>query len=75
MTRYLTANIKNSQLKKPTVRSEAKSLYYQAPPSLEEQTRPNLDKKLSELVSDGEEIAVSDPAFQIDFKFKLHFQK
>ncbi|KAF2674218.1 hypothetical protein BT63DRAFT_419523 [Microthyrium microscopicum] len=63
------------QLKKPTIRTEAKSLYYQAPPSLEEQTRPNLDKKLTDLVSDGEEIAVSDPAYhQIQFRFKLLFR-
>ncbi|EON64235.1 ubiquitin-activating enzyme E1 C [Coniosporium apollinis CBS 100218] len=64
-----------AQLKKPTLRTEEKSLYYQSPPSLEEQTRPNLKKKLSELVSDGEQIAVSDPAFQITFKFKLVFKK
>ena len=63
-----------AQLKKPTLRSEGASLYYQSPPSLEEQTRPNLSKKLSELVIDGEEIAVSDPAFQIAFKFKLVFR-
>lgn len=63
-----------AQLKKPTLRTESASLYYQAPKSLEEQTRPNLAKKLSELVSDGEEIAVSDPAFSITFRFKLLFR-
>lgn len=63
-----------AQLKKPTLRSESASLYYQYPPDLEKHTRPNLTKKLSDLVSDGEEIAVSDPAFSIDFKFKLIFR-
>ncbi|OCK84673.1 NEDD8-activating enzyme E1 catalytic subunit [Lepidopterella palustris CBS 459.81] len=63
-----------AQLKKPTIRTEAKSLYYQSPPTLEKQTRPNLSKKLYELVSDGEEIAIQDPAFQIAFKFKLVFE-
>lgn len=63
-----------AQLKKPTLRTESTSLYFQSPPSLEEQTRPNLSKKLRELLSDGEEIGVSDPAFIIDFKFKLVFQ-
>jgi len=63
-----------AQLKKPTLRTERTSLYSQAPPSLEEQTRPNLSKKLSDLVVDGEQIAVSDPAFTIDFKFKVIFQ-
>ncbi|MCJ1283701.1 hypothetical protein MMC26_003032 [Xylographa opegraphella] len=64
-----------AQLKRPTIRTQKASLYYQSPPSLEEQTRPNLSKKLSDLVEDGEEIAVSDPAFQITFRFKLDFKK
>ncbi|KAL8822261.1 MAG: hypothetical protein Q9191_007000 [Dirinaria sp. TL-2023a] len=63
-----------AQLKKPTLRSERTSLYSQAPPSLEEQTRPNLTKKISDLLVEGEQIAVSDPAFTIDFKFKIVFQ-
>ncbi len=62
-----------AQLKKPTLRTERTSLYSQFPPSLEEQTRPNLSKKISELVVDGEEIGVSDPAFAIAFKYKLIF--
>lgn len=63
-----------AQLKKPTIRTAEKSLYYQAPIALEEQTRPNLVKKMRELVSDGEEVAISDQAFTIDFKFKLNFR-
>ena len=59
---------------KPTIRTGEKSLYYQAPKTLEEQTRPNLAKKMKQLVSDGEEVAVSDQAFSIDFKFKLLFK-
>ncbi|KAF2716317.1 putative NEDD8 activating enzyme [Polychaeton citri CBS 116435] len=59
-----------SQLKKPSLRTEAKSLYYSSPPGLEEQTRGNLGKKMRDLVVNGEEIAVSDPAFAIDFKYK-----
>jgi ubiquitin-activating enzyme E1 C len=62
-----------AQLKKPTLRTNETSLYYQSPPSLEEQTRPNLSKKISELVADGEEVVVSDPAFNINFRFKLAF--
>ncbi|KAG9591862.1 putative NEDD8 activating enzyme, partial [Aureobasidium melanogenum] len=62
-----------AQLKKPSIRTEEKSLYYSAPPSLEEQTRPNLKRKLDELLSDGQEVGVSDPAFTIDFKFKIRF--
>ena len=63
-----------AQLKRPTIRTEAKSLYYQAPPALEQQTRPNLKLKMSDLVSDGEEIAVSDTSFTIDFRYQLRFQ-
>lgn len=64
-----------AQLKKPSIRSEAKTLYYQFPQSIEEQTRPNLKKKLEELVEDGEEVVVTDPAFQLPFKFKLAFKQ
>jgi len=64
-----------AQIKKATIRTEEKSLYYQSPPSLEESTRPNLAKKLEELVINGEEIAVSDPAYSITFKFKLQFSR
>ncbi|KAI9834741.1 MAG: hypothetical protein M1819_002827 [Sarea resinae] len=63
-----------AQLKKPTLRTEKTSLYYQSPPALEQQTRPNLTKSMTDLVSNGEEIAVSDPAFMIDFKFRLIFK-
>jgi ubiquitin-activating enzyme E1 C len=62
-----------SQLKKPTVRSGEKSLYFSSPASLEEQTRPNLKRKLKELLEDGEEMAVSDPAFAIAFRYKVRF--
>ncbi|KAI9760075.1 MAG: telomere binding protein [Chaenotheca gracillima] len=62
-----------AQVKKPTLRTEKTSLYYQAPPQLEKQTRPNLDKKLHMLVSNGEEVAVSDAAFPFTLKFKLSF--
>ena len=70
MFRILTIN---RQVKKPLIRTEAKTLYYSAPPDLEKKTRPNLKRKLDELLVDGEEIGVSDPSFAIDFKFKLRF--
>lgn len=62
-----------AQLKKPSLRTEEKTLYQRFPPQLEEQTRPNLHRKLRDLVSNGEEIAVSDPAFVIDFRYRLVF--
>ncbi|KAL2161609.1 hypothetical protein VTH06DRAFT_8171 [Thermothelomyces fergusii] len=65
-----------AQLKKPSVRAEGKTLYMQSPPSLEAQTRPNLDKSLAELgLEDGQEIGVTDAAFAtVVFKFKLKFK-
>jgi ubiquitin-activating enzyme E1 C len=62
-----------SQLKKPSMRTEEKTLYQRFPPQLEERTRPNLSLKLNELIEDGQEIAVSDPAYTIDFRFRLNF--
>jgi ubiquitin-activating enzyme E1 C len=61
-------------LKKASIRSEAKSLYIQFPPGLEEATRPNLKRKLEELLTSGEEIAVTDPAFQIAFRYRVAFK-
>ncbi|EAU38114.1 hypothetical protein ATEG_01357 [Aspergillus terreus NIH2624] len=63
-----------AQLKKPSMRTEEKTLYQRFPPQLEEQTRPNLQRKVGELVEDGEEIAVSDPAYTIDFRYRLIFK-
>ena len=66
----------DAQLKKPSVRTEGKTLYMQSPASLEERTRPNLGKTLTELgLANGEEIGVTDPAFAtVSFKFKLRFK-
>lgn len=63
-----------SQLKKPSIRTGEKSLYMQMA-GLEEQTRPNLEKKLGDLVEDGEEILITDRSFPTQFKYKLVYQK
>lgn len=64
-----------SQLKKPSIRAD-RTLYMQSPPSLEEQTRPNLVKKIGELVGDGDEIGVTDPSLgAVNFKYRLKFSK
>ncbi len=47
------------QIKKPSLSSANQQLYFQAPPQLEEATRPNLEKKLSDLVAGGAEITVT----------------
>ena len=60
-----------AQLKKPNLRTGEKSLFYSSPEGLRQQTEPNLKRKLHELLEDGEEVAVSDPAFAIDFRYKI----
>ena len=62
-----------AQLKKPNLRTEEKTLFYSAPESLRVQTEPNLKRKLGDLLADGEEMAVSDPAFAIDFRYRVRF--
>ncbi|KAF5867068.1 hypothetical protein ETB97_006914 [Aspergillus alliaceus] len=67
-------DLPEAQLKKPSMRTEEKTLYQRFPPQLEEQTKPNLTRKLRELVENGQEIAVSDPAYTIDFRYRLVFK-
>lgn len=62
-----------AQLKRPSLKTEEKSLYFSSPASLEEQTRPNLQRKLKDLLSDGEQLAISDPSFPIVFRYNVHF--
>ncbi|EJU02730.1 hypothetical protein DACRYDRAFT_78585 [Dacryopinax primogenitus] len=47
------------QAKKPSLSVNGRSLYLQAPPQLERATRPNLEKKLVDLVNDGDELTVT----------------
>lgn len=64
-----------AQLKKPSMRAENKTLYMQFPPSLEKQTRPNLEKTIAELgLESGQEVVVTDPAFPLEFNFSLQFK-
>lgn len=63
-----------AQLKKPSIRSEKKTLFMQSPESLRAQTAHNLEKKIHELIADGEEIGVSDPSLgMVSFKFKVQY--
>jgi len=42
---------------------------------LREQTRPNLKRRLAELVNEGEEVVVTDAALSVQFKYVLSFSK
>uniref|UniRef100_A0A7S0CHK5 NEDD8-activating enzyme E1 catalytic subunit n=1 Tax=Proboscia inermis TaxID=420281 RepID=A0A7S0CHK5_9STRA len=51
------------RLKKPSITSANSTLYMQKPPALEKSTRKNLDKTLSSLIGNGEELIITDPVF------------
>lgn len=61
----------SSQLKKPSLATARGPLYFSAPPSLEEQTRANLTRMLSELVEEGEEITVTDPRLPFQMSLRI----
>ena len=46
------------------VSSSGKTLYMQKPPALEKATKPNLDKAVSSLIANGEQISVTDPLLE-----------
>jgi len=62
-----------SQVKKPSLCSSSQSLYMQSPPQLEEITGLNLDKSLQSLVSDGEEVVITDAKLPFELQFILQF--
>ncbi|KAI8922273.1 hypothetical protein DFJ77DRAFT_482293 [Powellomyces hirtus] len=65
---------KDIQLKKPSLRTSATSLYMQAPRALQAATRPNLSKCLSELIRDGEEVTVTDESLPISIQITVRFE-
>lgn len=65
-----------AQLKKPSVRTESKTLYMQDPESLRLQTTPNLSKKMQSIVSHGQEIGISDPSLAgVNLRYIVIFSK
>ncbi|KAL4067887.1 hypothetical protein J3A83DRAFT_4254898 [Scleroderma citrinum] len=47
------------QIKKPSLATSTRSIYLQGPPQLEQKTRPNLERKVSELVEEGDPVIVT----------------
>jgi ubiquitin-activating enzyme E1 C len=64
-----------AQLKKPSIRTGTASLYVQSLADLERQTRHNLERKMGDLVEEGEEMVVTDKAFPTQFRYKVVWQK
>jgi ubiquitin-activating enzyme E1 C len=71
--------IPNRQVKKPSLSTPnpipptKSALYYQSPPQLEAETRPNLEKKLSELVPNGAEISVTARSLPFNLSLRINF--
>jgi len=59
------------QIKKPSLATSTKQLYLQAPPQLEKATRPNLDKKLSDLIESGAEVTVTSTSLPFSLSLRL----
>lgn len=62
-----------SQIKKPTLTTERRKLYYAGPPQLNELTKPNLDKRLKDLLDSGEEVAITDPGLPFSLRLNVIF--
>ncbi len=67
---FLNANVFYSQIKKPSLSSGLIQIYLQAPPQLEASTRPNLQKKVSDLLPKGGEVTVT--ASTLPFSLSLN---
>jgi len=61
------------QIKKPSLSSGATQIYFQAPPQLEAATRPNLEKKLSELVPDGGDVTVTSRTLPFNLSLRVTY--
>lgn len=59
------------RLKAPSLAKADATLYMQKPKFLEQATRPNLTKSLSELLDDDDEVTVTDPVFPGDVALSL----
>lgn len=63
------------QLKKPslTKASTNEKIYWQSPPFFEQKTRPNLEKQLSSIVEEGEDILITDSSLPISLTVKISY--
>ncbi|KIM32463.1 hypothetical protein M408DRAFT_327020 [Serendipita vermifera MAFF 305830] len=61
------------QIKKPSLATSTTSIYMQAPPILERATRPNLEKKVSDLVPAGTEVTVTATSLPLRLTLRLSY--
>lgn len=65
--------LNSSQIKNPSLSTPTKQLYFRAPPQLEEATRPNLSKKVSELLPGGGEVIVTASTLPLSLTLAMTF--
>lgn len=63
-----------AEIEAGTVATDSGPIYFTQPTSLEEQTRPNLKRKICDLVDDGGELAVTDARSKVTYKFRVRFR-
>jgi len=63
----------SSQIKKPSLSTPTKQIYLQAPPQLEKSTRPNLEKKVHELVPPGGEVTVTATTLPFSLSLRISY--
>ncbi|KAJ6623533.1 hypothetical protein B0H10DRAFT_799860 [Mycena sp. CBHHK59/15] len=61
------------QIKRPSLSTPTSQIYLQAPPQLEEATRPNLPKKVSELVPVGGEVTVTSSSLPFSLSLRITY--
>ena len=69
----LTLGLFRSQIKKPSLSTPTTHIYFQAPPQLEAATRPNLEKKVSELVPNGGEVTVTATTLPFSLSLRISY--
>mgnify|MGYP000026401918 FL=1 len=71
----LTSGFAHRQLKKPSLSNELGPIYFQKPPQIEEQTRPNLIKRLDEIFQDGDAVTVTDASLPLQLDLVIKYSK
>ena len=62
------------QITRPSLAySGGRPLFFQAPPALYESTKANLEKLVSDLVQEGEELTVTDPKLPFNLSVAIKF--
>ncbi len=65
-----------AQLKKPSISAQGRNLYFQSPEVLRLKTAHNLEKKIGQLVEDGDDIAITDPSLgSVNFRYTVRYTR